>query len=105
VWDFTAFGTRVAAVAPGDGPLLLLAGHREAGSSIAIYAVKDLEATAARLKKNGWAPVGEPFGIPDGPAYRFDDPSGNAFAIFEPQRPDALTREFRAEAKEKGRKA
>lgn len=96
-WDFTAFGTRVAAVAPGEGPLLLLAGHREPGTSIAIYSVDDLEKTAKALRKKGWKATGDAFGIPDGPAYRFDDPSGNPFAFFEPQRPHAMTREFEEE--------
>lgn len=103
VWDYTAFGTRVAAVAPGEGPLLILAGHREAGSCIVIYAVHDLEATARYLKKNGWKPEGESFGIPDGPCLRFNDPSGNEFAFYEPQRPDVLTAEFAAENRGKGK--
>lgn len=102
VWDYTAFGTRVAAVAPGEGPLLLLAGHREPGTCLVIYGVDDLEATAKALKKKGWKPTGEAFGIPDGPAYRFDDPSGNPFAFFQPDRPDALTTEFAVEQEEKG---
>lgn len=48
-----------------------------------IYAVDDLEATAKALKRRCWKPEGESLGIPDGPCLRFNDPSGNEFAIFE----------------------
>jgi hypothetical protein len=95
VWDFTAFGTRVAAVRVGTGPLLLVAGHRRPPSVLPVYAVPDLDATTRALRARGWRPTTGPFGIPDGPCYLFEDKSGNAFALFGNERPNALTAEFR----------
>lgn len=91
-WDSTAFGTRVAAVRLGEGPLLLLAGHRPKGSVIQIYEVPKLRAAAAALRKRGWRPKGDAFGVPDGPCFLFEDPSGNELAILEISRRDAMLR-------------
>jgi predicted enzyme related to lactoylglutathione lyase len=90
VWNFAAFGARVAAVAVSEGPLLLLADHRPAPSVLPVYAVEDLGKTVKALKKRGWKPESGPFGIPDGPCYLFQDPSGNQLAVFGNERPDAL---------------
>ena len=92
VWNANAFGAKVAAVELAPGPLLLIADHRPAPSAIPIFEVKDLERAATRLRKSGWKPVGERFDVPDGPVYRFDDPSGNPLAILEVTRPDAMLR-------------
>src|SRR5687768_13806220 len=43
VWDKAGFGTRVAAVRVGEGPLWLVAGHRPAPSVLPIFAVPDLK--------------------------------------------------------------
>ena len=90
IWDISSFGARVAAVQLGEGPLLLLADHRPAPSCIMIYQVKDLKAISEALRKNGWKPQGERFEIPEGPCYRFDDPSGNPLALLEITRPNVL---------------
>ena len=45
-WDLSSFGTRVAALRLGKGPLLLLADHRPAPSCILIFQVDNLEATS-----------------------------------------------------------
>lgn len=90
VWSHEAFGARVAALRLGAGPLYLLADHRPAPSSMPIYAVADLEETARALRARGWQPDGERFEIPNGPCYRFTDPSGNPLALFQNDRPDAL---------------
>ena len=37
VWDISSFGTRVAALRLGEGPLMLLADHRPAPSCILIF--------------------------------------------------------------------
>ena len=42
-----------------------------------VLAVADLDATIAALKARGWRGEGEAFKIPNGPCYRFADPSGN----------------------------
>lgn len=89
VWDFEAFGTRVAAVDVG-GPLVLLAGHRPAPSVLPVHAVADLEATAQALRERGWTAKEGPFGLPDGTAYLYEDPSGNEWCFFEEERPSAL---------------
>jgi len=90
VWDISSFGTRVAALSLGKGPLLLLADHRPAQSCILIFQVRDLSATSKQLRRKGWKPEGERFEIPEGPCYRFNDPSGNPLAILEVVRPNVL---------------
>src|SRR3989442_5223936 len=42
IWDISSFGTRVAALRLGEGPLFLLADHRPAPSCILIFQVDDL---------------------------------------------------------------
>lgn len=55
-----------------------------------IYAVKNLSATVAALASRGFKADGPPFEVPDGPCQRFHDPSGNALALLQLDRPDAL---------------
>lgn len=90
VWDSEAFGTRVAAVRLAAGPLVLLAGHRPARSVIQIYQVPSLRTVSGTLRKRGWKPKGEAFGVPDGSCLLFEDPTGNELAILEVLRPDAM---------------
>ena len=59
-----------------------------------ILAVENLEATAEGLKGRGWQFEGDLFDIPNGPCCRFNDPSGNPFALFQDIRPDAMERAF-----------
>jgi catechol 2,3-dioxygenase-like lactoylglutathione lyase family enzyme len=94
VWHFEHFDARVAAVSLGEGPLLLLADHRPVPSSMPVFQVKGLAATGRALKKRGWRPAGRRFEIPNGPCYRFDDPSGNPYALFEDVRPQAMPSAF-----------
>lgn len=88
LWDKAAFGTRVAAVRAGPGPLVLLAGHRPAGHVLPVCEVADLEGVAKRLRKAGWTVGGEAFEIPNGPCRLVKDPSGAEWALFEDRRPD-----------------
>jgi predicted enzyme related to lactoylglutathione lyase len=90
IWDVSSFGTRVAAFQLGEGPILLLADHRPAPSCILIFQVDNLRAASEELRKKGWAALGERFEIPEGPCYRFNDPSGNPFALLEITRPGVL---------------
>ena len=90
VWNFSRFGAKVAALRLGAGPLFLIADHRPAPSCLPIYAVKDLAATLATLAARGFRAEGPPFEIPDGPCQRFHDPSGNALALLQIDRPNAL---------------
>ncbi|OGS46591.1 MAG: hypothetical protein A3K66_02970 [Euryarchaeota archaeon RBG_16_67_27] len=87
VWNLEGFRARVAAFRLGEGALILLADHRPAPSSIALFSVGDLRETIKRLKRRGWTPEGRPFEIPNGPCSVFEDPSGNRFGIFENVRP------------------
>lgn len=87
VWRFKEFGADVAAVQVGEGPLLLLADHREAPSIMPIFEVDDIGKTVKDLKSRGWKPKGARFEIPNGPCFVFVDPSGNEYAIFEDVRP------------------
>ncbi len=88
VWDKTAFGTRVAAVRWGDGPLVLLAGHRPTPSMLTVVEVADLKASVKALKAAGWHAEGGAFEIPNGPCRLLKDPSGNEWAFFQDDRPD-----------------
>lgn len=90
VWDKTGFGTRVAAVRMGEGPLWLVAGHRKAPSILPVYAVPSLKKAVAAMKKAGWQPHGEEFEVPDGPCRMFMDPSGNELTLMEETRPNAF---------------
>lgn len=90
VWNLEGFGARVAAFEVGAGSRVLVADHRPPATCIPLFVVDDLERTASRLRRHGWAPEGEPFEIPDGPCYTFRDPSGNRYGIFQSVRPDAL---------------
>jgi len=87
LWDVSSFGTRVAAMRLGEGPIILLADHRPAPSCIMIYEVDDLKRASGELRKRGWEPLGEQFEIPEGPCYRFNDPSGNPLALLQITRP------------------
>ncbi len=90
VWDKTAFGTRVAAVRVGEGPLWLVAGHRKAPGILPVFAVPSLKASVKALRAAGWEPHGETFEVPDGPCRMFVDPSGNELTLMEETRPNAF---------------
>ena len=75
--------------------MVLLAAHRPAPSVLPVYQVKSLEATKSELSQRGWKPKAGPVEIPDGPAYIFEDPSGNETAIFEQTRPEHLVESYR----------
>lgn len=94
VWNFSRFGARVAAFRVGEGPLVLVADHRPAPSCIPIWAVEDVEDVAEALRARGWTSTGGAFEIPDGPCYRFDDPSGNPFAFLQAVRPGVLEKAY-----------
>lgn len=90
VWDKTGFGTRVAALRVGEGPLWLVAGHRTAPSVLPVYAVPSLAAAVKAMQKAGWHPHGEQDEVPDGPIRVFRDPSGNGVCLLEETRPNAF---------------
>ena len=94
VWAFNAIGARVAAFRICDGPLFLLADHRPTPSCMPIFAVANLNATIVALKQRGWRSDSDAFEIPNGPCYRFVDPSGNPLAVFQNDRPEAMERAF-----------
>lgn len=91
LWHHHAFGTQVAAVRNGPGPLWLVAGHRPAPSVLPIYEVDDLKETVKDLRKAGWKPEGPVVEIPNGPCRLYKDPSGNEIALFEETRPGAMS--------------
>ncbi|HEV8361429.1 MAG TPA: VOC family protein [Candidatus Thermoplasmatota archaeon] len=91
VWHARAFGAEVAAVRMSEqGPLLLLADHRPAGTCMPVYEVPDLGKAVRALRERGWKEHAGPFGIPNGDCYTFRDPSGNELAMFEDERPLAM---------------
>lgn len=94
VWAFHAFGAKVAAFRVCEGPLVLLADHRPAPSCMPVLAVADLNGTVKELLARGWRSEGEAFEIPNGPCYRFLDPSGNPYALFQNDRPEAMERAY-----------
>ena len=99
IWDISSSGTRVAALRLGRGPSILLADHRPAGSCILIFQIQDLAATSKQVREKGWKPEGESFEIPEGPCYRFNDPSGNPLALLEVVRPNVFTSSFEDESR------
>ena len=90
LWDVSSFETRVIALRLGEGPVILLADHRPAPRCIMIYEVDHLKRVSGELRRRGWKPLGEQFEIPEGPCYRFNDPSGNPLALLQITRPNAL---------------
>jgi predicted enzyme related to lactoylglutathione lyase len=94
VWAFNAFEAKVAAFRVCEGPLFLLADHRPAPSCMPVFAVTNLDAAIAALKARGWQSEGEVFEIPNGPCVRFVDGSGNQFAMFQNDRPEAMQRAY-----------
>lgn len=95
VWRFRAFDAEVAAVRLGDGPLVLLADHRDAPSVLQIWAVDDLDRAVATLQAAGWQGVDRRVQVPDGPCLLLSDPSGNEIALLERIRPAALESAWR----------
>jgi catechol 2,3-dioxygenase-like lactoylglutathione lyase family enzyme len=92
VWRFAAFATEVAAVRLGPGPLVLLAGHRDAPGVLPIWTVADLDAAVARLRSSGFEVEGETAGTPDGPVHVLRDPSGNQLGCSRPTAPTRSSR-------------
>ena len=93
VWDRQAMGTHVAAVRLGDGPLVLLADHREAGTVLPIWTVDDLDAARAELERRGWKGPATQVEVPDGPCLLLSDASGNEVGLLHQIRPDVMGRE------------
>lgn len=90
LWKIHAFGVWVACMCVSDsGPLLLLADHIKKNDLIMIYRVNNLDNTASTLRSQGWKEE-KMLEIPPGPCYTFRDPAGNAIAIYENQRPEAV---------------
>src|SRR6516162_805098 len=50
--------------------------------------------TVEELRARGWRSEGEAFEIPNGPCYRFADPSGNPYALFQNDRQEAMERAY-----------
>ena len=90
VWRVTSGDHTNAAVRLGEGPLVVLADHREARTVRHIWAVDDIDATVARLKSAGWAGADAPLELPDGPCLLLADPSGNELGLLHETRPAAL---------------
>src|SRR5438094_10460930 len=90
IWDISSVGTSVAAILLGECTLFLLADHRPAPSCMLIFQVDDLQAVSKQLRQKGWKSEGEQFEIPEGPCWRFNDPSGNPLALLQITRPNVL---------------
>src|SRR5262249_17395522 len=102
IWAFSAFDAKVAAYKlTDDGPLVLIADHKEAPSCQPIFSVPDLEATANELKSRGWKADGPSFGVPDGTAYSFTDPSGNRYAFMQIERPHQMDQSYADQTNER----
>jgi predicted enzyme related to lactoylglutathione lyase len=92
VWRITSGGTEVAAVRLGEGPLVLLADHRQPPSVLQIWAVDDLRGAAEGLRAAGWAGPQHTVEVPDGPCLILTDPSGNEIGLLEQVRPGVMER-------------
>lgn len=95
VWEFEEFGARVVAFDLAGEPYLLVADHVKAPSKRLIYEVEDIDAAKRSLEAKGWKADGEGFEVPDGPCVKFEDKSGNEFAIIQMTRPRILERSRR----------
>jgi hypothetical protein len=89
-WRFQAFDADVAAVDLGAPPLVLVADHRPAGTVLPIYAVADIDETAATMVADGWTHHRGPLGTPEGPAVVLADGSGTRLALLRVDRPGAM---------------
>ena len=97
VWRFESFGTEVAAVRLGTGPLVLLAGHRDAPSVLQIWEVDDLDEAVTELKEAGWAGPETRVEVPEGPCLVLHDATGNEIGFLERVRPGVLEKSWQAE--------
>ncbi len=95
VWRVESGGVEVAAVRLGEGPLVLLADHRPARSSIQIWAVDDLDGEIERLRAAGWTGPLHSVEVPDGPCLVLSDPSRNEVGLLEQVRPNLMERRER----------
>jgi hypothetical protein len=87
VFAIERFDTRVACVAPGDGPAVLLAEHLAGDRPILLYRVDDLAAATAELRSRG-ADVGETFEFPYGEGAEVTNPGPQRVAVYERTRPE-----------------
>ncbi len=94
VWRFESHGTEVAAVRLGSGPLMLLAGHRDAPSVLQIWEVDDLERSVGELREAGWEGPETRVEVPDGPCLILHDHSGNEIGLLERVRPGVLEKSW-----------
>lgn len=90
VWHHRAMGTEVAAVRLGEGPMVLLADHREAPSVLPIWTVQDIEAAREALERSGWSGPTAQVEVPDGPCLLLQDPSGNEVGLIQQVRPGVM---------------
>jgi predicted enzyme related to lactoylglutathione lyase len=90
VWHRRAPGAEVAALRVGEGPLVLVADHREARSVLPIWAVDDVESTQATLRDRGWTGPPTRVEVPDGPCLLLRDPSGNEIGLLQQVRPGVM---------------
>jgi hypothetical protein len=87
-WRFQAFGADVAGVALGDGPLVLLADHRPAGTVLPIWGVDSLDEALTSLAATAGHVTG-PLGTPEGDAVVVEL-DGVELALLEVTRPGAM---------------
>jgi predicted enzyme related to lactoylglutathione lyase len=88
-WRFQHFDADVAAIELGDGPLVLLADHRPAGTVLPLYVVDDLDAAIASFGAGG-AVVDGPLESPEGPAIVVHEPGGAELGFIRIDRPGAM---------------
>src|SRR5437899_12165045 len=77
IGDISSFGTRVAAMRLGEGPVFLLADHPPARSCIPIFQIDKLTAVSEDLRQRGWTHVGQRFEVHEGRCDRHNAPRGS----------------------------
>ena len=82
VFAVERFETRVACVAPGDGPVVLFAEHLAGDRPVLLYRVDDLTAATAALVARG-VEVGETFEFPFGEGAELSNPGPQRVAVYE----------------------
>jgi predicted enzyme related to lactoylglutathione lyase len=84
-WKFNDYGPDYAGIQKGQGGeaggLRLKSEAATAGPLVILYS-NDLETTIARVREAGGRITQEPFDFPGGRRFHFNDPSGNALAVW-----------------------
>jgi predicted enzyme related to lactoylglutathione lyase len=87
IFAIEAMGTRVAEVAIGPGPRVVIADHLPGAAPILLHRVSDLDETLAELRTRGLE-LEERVELPLGPCATFRSPGGQRLGLYQLTRPE-----------------